>query len=205
MGPIVNETGNSLGTTKEHALRVLIVLALVLFMLTSCATTRAPRPMPEGIPVEIETLLNQLRSSDPVERGRAVKKLGERESHVGIPFIIDLLSDGARCNWKTGTTVAERAINALKLQRRAAVMPLCDALAHEPPAIRRRAASILGDIADSRAIDSLIDALADRDATVRRHAHKALVKITGLKLGYGPKKWIEWRSNDKTARPQDVH
>jgi len=64
---------------------------------------------------------------------------------------------------------------------------LCDAA--ENKSVRKEAADVLGKIGNSRSVKSLIDALGDEDADVRKAAADALDKID-----------INWRSLPEVKR-----
>jgi ankyrin repeat protein len=73
-----------------------------------------------------------------------------------------------------------------------AVLLLIATLRDRHHAVREMAASALGEIADSAAVEPLFVAVADEAESVRREAAGALRRITKQDLGQDRAKWQEW-------------
>ena len=69
------------------------------------------------------------------------------------------------------------ALDTLIKQGKAAVMPLIAMFEHRSPLVRGLVAEILGEIADPRALEALVQALEDRDRRVRLAAIAAIGKL----------------------------
>ena len=76
-------------------------------------------------------------------------------------------------------------------------------LKNKNPRVRQRAATFLGVGKDARAVEPLVDALADEDAAVVDRAADALQKITGKDFGKDAAQWRQWmkEGNDKDQPP----
>jgi len=68
------------------------------------------------------------------------------------------------------------------------------------PALRRKAGSILAEIAPAWAVKELIQLLADEDRAIRAHAARALERLTGETMGRSPEDWENesWRETRET-------
>jgi HEAT repeat protein len=123
---------------------------------------------------DIQALVEMLRSSDPLVRGKGTTDLvtiGE----PAVPAIIPLLSDPeARVRETAASTLWGMGIKA-----REAVPQLAEALKDPAPAVRASAAMALGGIGpDAKAaVPALIRSLRDRDRNARMWAVKALGEI----------------------------
>ncbi len=112
--------------------------------------------------------------------------MGEKASPA-VPFLIPLLADETMA-WSPsvfipyiGRAVSGEASDALVLIGRSAVDLLAAAMKHRNPAMRAGAACCLRRIKDPRAVNSLLSALDDPDASVRVAAARALWAITSDK------------------------
>lgn len=68
-------------------------------------------------------------------------------------------------------------------------------LASDQPTARQRAARLLGNAGNQRAVEPLVKALEDDNEPVRAAAADALQKITDQKFGTDVKEWREWLKN----------
>ncbi len=76
-----------------------------------------------------------------------------------------------------------------------AVETLIQVLKNGKDAVKGTAAEALGMIKDERAIQPLIDALADENADF--YAHNALITITGKRFERDPDEWNRWMAGQK--------
>src|SRR6266508_2302665 len=138
---------------------------------------------------EVEQLLSKLHHTDRFVRQQAAIALGKRREQSAVADLINLLNDDVTV-WELAGDAASalaqigdvsavpaliaalakpmvcgRAIEALaKLHDERAVEPLIDFFARKPdPSV----ATVLGNWGDRRAVESLIDAMENRDSHVR--------------------------------------
>ncbi len=112
----------------------------------------------------------RLRSSDPVQRQRAVEELGESKAARAVALLVKALRD-------EDLRVHMAARKGLINTGEAAVGPLLAALEDEEQQVRQAAAAALGEIGAVRAVEPLVVALGDGDAHVRQSAAMALDRL----------------------------
>src|SRR5690349_20088578 len=108
----------------------------------------------------LNTLIERIHHIDRNARSAAVMELGKLANADALAALLDVL--GVEPDFY----VREDISWALARIGDAAVLPLIDRLRDENPAIRHHAAHVLIKIGDRRAIEGLIEALQDSDATV---------------------------------------
>jgi HEAT repeat protein len=120
----------------------------------------------------LESLLQQLGSSDPEMKKQAAEKLGELKDSSAVAPLIEALKD-RNCDVQRAAAVALGKIGDVQ-----AVEPLSFALVGDAPSLRISAAEALGQIGGTRSAEMLMVALMDDDKSVQVSALKAL-KETG--------------------------
>lgn len=138
---------------------------------------------PEVVKKEIHTIKVY---KDAVIKGNSIVRLGRmgKKAKGAIPILIQMLDDDTPLSWLQGhyrvptpTSLATEAEKALVLIGVVAGEPLIYELKSWNWRIRRRAAVVLGEIKDKRAVGSLIHALNDKETKVRGSVAEALGKI----------------------------
>ncbi len=139
-------------------------------------------------------LLLALDGPDPDARYCALLCLGEVVHPSALPALMPKLTDG-----DYPTRMA--AIEVMRAYRRfdefEAVARSLRAALRDPksPSERRRAAAhALGELRDERALEGLVAALADPDASLATAAHRALVVLARQDFGTAAGPWLEWWS-----------
>lgn len=130
-------------------------------------------PDPQVVDALIEALRDE--SKDPFVREDSAEALGKIGNPKAIPPLIEAFREMDAENsdlwWK-----ASRAL--LKIKDSAVVDALCEALQHDIPQVRMGAAYTLGEIGDTRAVESLIPVLReDQEERVRTQAAHALGQL----------------------------
>jgi HEAT repeat protein len=80
---------------------------------------------------------------------------------------------------------------------------LAEWLKSENPMLRAAAAEHLDKFRDRQAIELLLGALGDKDASVRDMAAQSLRRVTGEGFGAEPSRWREWWEKNKDAFPKN--
>ena len=121
-------------------------------------------------PLAVEPLVRVLKDRDDSIRRRATKILGElRDPRAVLPFM-DLLHDDYY-------SIRREAAAALVTIGAPAMDPVMSALGDPDGDVRKRAADVLAEIGDARAIAALEGILDDEDWYVRRSAEDAVKRI----------------------------
>lgn len=133
-----------------------------------------------------------LQDEDPAVRTAAVRALGRHGEPRHVPMIVALSDDpDPALRWEVVRTLQrlhhEDAIGALMERMRFKSEAEAD--------VRAGAATALGQYAQPRVLDGLIQALDDRELIVNRAALKSLVTLTGQDFGYDVRGWIVWKEN----------
>jgi HEAT repeat protein len=170
------------------------------------AELRGHLPDNLGNKPEIEAALNRLLSDESaqpiarVEAAKALRSLGEFSGSL-----IDAVHNGLRsrersvreacCIAASGVDTRDAAATHKLVVRLMEIVKYEPDLDSRPPAerdqandagVRVAAAASLGTLGKIKAVPALTEALADADSGVRRSAHDALKRMTGLDLGYEP-------------------
>jgi HEAT repeat protein len=164
---------------------VAAVAALLVGALASAQQRAAKETIPQDLPTEVRSLLEQCRASAASARGGAAEKLGELKEKAGpaVPFLISMLGDDVEYSDSItvggmtiygNTSPGRKAAVALGRIGSEAIEPLLKVLQDVKGPNRDKAAVALGIAKDPRAVPPLIEALADKDARLRREAASAL-------------------------------
>ncbi|MHC5081850.1 MAG: HEAT repeat domain-containing protein [Planctomycetota bacterium] len=172
-----------------------------------------------GCPTSIEGHLEDLKAEDPEDRLDAAVALGEERAVQAVKALEDRLArDDAplvraacaralvRIGRPSSTKALVRALDDKRwMVRWEAVMGLgrlrdqtsaekIVALLREDPSheVRRECAKVLGHLGATETIPALIEALSDRNDTVRIHAELALRQLTCQDIGPRRSDWETW-------------
>ncbi len=129
-------------------------------------------------PPAVEPLVRMLDDRDDSIRRRATKVLGEVRDPRPVPALMDLLHDDYY-------SVRREAAAALVSIGTPATEPVVSALGDPDGDVRKRAADVLAEIGDERAIEGLEGILDDEDWYARRAAENAVERIRE-RIGKGP-------------------
>ncbi len=119
---------------------------------------------------DVEKLLNNLRSIDPLSREQAASALGGTKDPTFIKPLIETLADEY-------PYVRRAAAEALGKMGEQAVEPLLNAVKNESANVRVGALTALGLMRNPKAVRSSISLLPDKDVSVRDAAIRALGRI----------------------------
>ncbi|MBU2547388.1 MAG: HEAT repeat domain-containing protein [Proteobacteria bacterium] len=139
-----------------------------------------------------DALTSLLNDKLPLIRAEAARALGTSPSHfMAVEPLTRALRDEEFQVRRNAAFSLGQLIGAQRNRRYSrTVAELIDRLKDESPPVREAAAYALGRIGDRKAIEPLIEALADEEA--RFQAHNALLMITGRHLGDDPAEWRAW-------------
>jgi len=127
-------------------------------------------------PSTFDDITNVLLDDSLIEvRQSAARALGETKHPAALPFLMEALRDSSW--WFEREQAAADLLNAIKNMGPAAVEPLIEALGDKERAVRRYAATLLGELGDMRAIEELGMALYDLHNEVGKAAADALAKF----------------------------
>lgn len=147
-----------------------------------------------GERVYLELYRNALSDGDSAVRAVALKALAMHGLPEDVPRITPFLRDEV-------TVVRREAARALqRLHDQRAVGPLIAATnpdIEEDIDVRANAARALGQYARRDVFYALIDALRDRRLVVNQNAAESLRVLTGQSLGYAPRDWRDWASEQR--------
>jgi hypothetical protein len=153
-------------------------------------TELATRPFGAD-PVFVELYRRGLNDDDASVRAAAARALGLHGGAAYAAPVAELMTDeDDLVRWKA-------AIALQRLHDPAAVEPLIarlDEQAEQNVQVRTAAATALGQYAERRVLDALIDALDDPDLAVNAAAKQSLETLTGAERGYRPRSWVAWLS-----------
>ena len=142
-----------------------------------------------GEPVYLQLFEDNIKDADPSVRTAAARALANHGQPRHVPMLIEALGDEDRL-------VRQEAARGLqRLHDARAINPLIRAMREEtePSAdVRTEAALALGQYAQHRVLDALIQALDDRSLTVNRAAESSLRTLTGQDLGLDRTVWGAW-------------
>ncbi len=130
------------------------------------STAAAGRLVALGPPA-VPFIVGELKSGPARMRASVALVLGQIRHVTTVPHLADRLNDPDH-------EVRDAAERALADMGGVAVPVLLTRLGDANPAVRRTAATVLGEIGDPRAITPLLGALADEDIGVRQSAAEAL-------------------------------
>jgi len=108
-------------------------------------------------------------------RQAAAKALGNTAHPVALPYLMEALYDSFW--WYEREIAAGDLLSAIEKMGSVAVEPLIKALKHKEGTVRKFAATLLGDIGDTRAIEPLGSALYDLHHDVGEISAEALAKF----------------------------
>ncbi|MBI3162441.1 MAG: HEAT repeat domain-containing protein [Chloroflexi bacterium] len=127
-------------------------------------------------PSTFDELANILLDDPKIEvRQSAATALGETKHIAAIPFLMEALHDSFW--WYERDQAAMELLTSIGKMGTAVVEPLIEALGHREGSVRRLAATALGDLGDSRAIEELGMTLYDLHHEVGKAAAQALAKF----------------------------
>ncbi len=127
-------------------------------------------------PSTFDEITNVLLDDPKIEvRQSAAKALGETKHPAAIPFLMEALRDSYW--WFEREQAAADLLNAIEKMGPAIVEPLIEALGDKEGTVRKFAATILGNLGDTRAMEELGMALYDLHHEVGETAAEALVKF----------------------------
>jgi HEAT repeat protein len=165
-----------------------ILLFMILFPVIHGITYAQPELSKETIPTnvapDIRIQIERLYNSNPEERAKAAKSLGEAGVQAGpaIPFLIGIFHDEhpilshSEDRKMESTSPAREASIALSRIGPPGVKPLIAALKDENVCVRFWAAKTLGEIKDARAVEPLGTLLKDKKSKIQQIANEALHK-----------------------------
>lgn len=150
-------------------------------------------------PVYIALFEERVSDSDPGVRAAAVRGLANHGGPEHVPLLVASLDD------KDRLVRFEAARGLQRLHNPIAVTPLLRRIRIETEpdaAIRAEAAAALGQYAQGRVLDALVELIDDRDLVVQRNALDSLETLTGQVFGLDRKAWTEWvsRATDPFAQ-----
>ena len=159
-----------------------ILCFLFLFMLLSLDAGAESKLEPDDISssqsAAVRSKIAKLYSSKSIERAQAAYDLGEMgtRAKASIPDLIGILSDDS-----SHITLPSGYVDGLGYQ------------ITTPAEEASTALSKMGKLA----ITALISVLQNENATVRKRANDALIKITGIDFGEDISKWQKWYHQNK--------
>ncbi|HDZ21871.1 hypothetical protein LCGC14_0226010 [marine sediment metagenome] len=167
----------------------LVAVAMCMWAI-GCAPAHMPSlwDVPPETSADAKKYISHLASWDPQSRAQAclaVRSLEGKDAEAAAPYVVALLTDETMA-WRpsrwvrySGNAVSLEAWRTVKALRKHMIPALVDALTSRSVALRREAASALGDIGGSAAEEALPTVLDDPDAEVRLRAAVALGPIPG--------------------------
>jgi HEAT repeat protein len=130
-----------------------------------------------GDPAAFDPLVALLEAADREEiQVEAARALADLEDERAIPTLIDALAFSETRTDGT-TSKGQAAAYALRSYGASAVLPLCEALSDPNPAIRERAAIVLGWLEDPRSVGPLIEAMADSSFHEYRYTYERFMRF----------------------------
>ena len=141
--------------------------------------------IPADASPEVKAAIVAMSSSDPAARAAAAQRLGAwpYRANTAIPFLIGLLGDTAGVPDPLPPVPAQAAADTLARMEEPAIAPVAMALTDPSPAVRKRAAWVLGRIGKPEAVNALTEALWDKDASVRAAVLTALAGMKSERTG----------------------
>lgn len=127
----------------------------------------------------VEPLLAALNSKDEWVRRKTAEALGKIADSQAIESLVPALADqDYSVRYEAGVALRRISSGWMKSdEAKRAVPSIVGKLKDKDDRVRREAAEVLGAIADPRAIEPLVVALADKDREMRSSAEKALKQI----------------------------
>ena len=147
---------------KKTALIITLLGAICFAYGTSICLAQPKVPLgalPADTPDEVKEAVKQLYSTDYKTQLAAIKELGKmgQEAAPAVPFLVSMMADRRY-------STAGRALSRIG---GASFDPLLKALKHKDVRMRQMAASALGGLDDSRAVEPLIESLKDPEIMTR--------------------------------------
>jgi hypothetical protein len=162
-------------------------------------------------PLYIQLFADNIKDADPGVRAVSVRALGNHGRPEHAPLLIEALKD-------TDALVRREAARALqRLHDPQAVAPLLVAVREpdlddpevpsEPdPEVRVEAAAALGQYAEPKVFEALVQSLADSRLAVNRAAQNSLRVLTGQDFGLDRRGWLDWaKDNSELFKGQAVY
>ncbi len=142
-----------------------------------------------GEDVYLRLYRSSLEDEDAGVRAVAVRALALHGSPEDVPRIIELLNGGNDLEREEASRGLQR------LHASEAVQPLllhADEREEENWKVRQACAVALGQYAEGRVVDRLIDSLNDTELSVNRAALRSLRVLTGQDFGLDARSWLTW-------------
>lgn len=154
-----------------------------------------------GEPVYVRLFEENLKDTDPMVRGAAIRGLANHGEPRHAETIAESLTDASvevRIEAARGLQRLhnENVIDALIPAVREANPRDPSARSEAEPRVRAEAATALGQYAQNKVLRALFAALDDSDLAVNRNALASLRTLTGQDFGMDHAAWIDWE--DKT-------
>lgn len=142
--------------TTLAVLQFCLLFTILAVLSVSCGEKggRNRKDIPADIPSEVRLEIEKLYSGDPKVRGKGAKNLGEMgaKASAAVPYLVAILGDQEKyilyqdevATWRSSPNVD--AEYALRQIGDATVGPLIEALKHNDPVVREKAASALKEI-----------------------------------------------------------
>jgi len=142
-----------------------------------------------GEDVYLRLYRSHIEDEDAGVRAVAIRALSLHGTPDDVPVIVEQLENG-------NDVVREEASRALqRLHDERAIVALLrhsDIRDEDNWKVRQYSAVALGQYAERRVIDRLIDAMNDRELSVNRAAHRSLKILTGQDFGFDARAWLTW-------------
>lgn len=147
------------------SLNQLILIAIFTCMLVGCSTRD------EISELNSTELILLLQDEQCDIRTEAARELGRRRETAAVEHLIQMLTDqDPNCSFAARLSLEEIG--------QPAVSPLLEYVNHASRVQKLFIISILGDIGDGRAVETILDSLSDPDSSIRANAAEALGKLT---------------------------
>ncbi|CAE7262685.1 mscS [Symbiodinium necroappetens] len=142
-----------------------------------------------GEDVYLRLYREHMADEDAGVRAVAIRALSLHGTPDDVPAIVEQLKNG-------NDVVREEAARALqRIHAPEAIQPLLaasDIRQEENWKVRQYASVALGQYAERRVVDKLIDSLTDHELSVNRAALRSLRILTGQDLGFNTRAWLTW-------------
>lgn len=162
-------------------------------------------------PLYIQLFADNIKDADPGVRAVSARALGNHGRPEQAPLLIEALKDSDALVRREAARALQRlhdpeAITSLLVAVREPDLDDPEVPSEADPEVRVEAATALGQYAEPKVFEALVQSLADSRLAVNRAAQNSLRVLTGQDFGLDRRGWLDWsKANPDLFKGQAVY